>query len=660
MLLALILAQYTQPRIFDQPNLRSGNASAVAPTYFEFAPASGAGLPVAEPLCDALEAEVPSWSAVVDGGAGNWCMRGDLTMQAGGAIAMASDAGVDTLPVLPSGPDGATVSALRMTTGIVAASTAATASGTGAFTACWLGVPHDTAQFFALSQMSADSVGGHGWRIERLSGSQWRFVGSNGSALTILTPTGGPNNGEHGLVCMTQGAGSSTLKPYFNEVAGTASAAFVRNATTAKFSLHGINGASDGTAGGSSVRGAFYLDQELSAAQIAAISHRVLADQPKALVRGVESLAMTYTRTGSMFCSKADNTGSIIPASRPCIASGGVLAEGPATNLTLRSQELNSATWTPFSVGVGIAAVTANYGAAPDGTMTAERLQVAACPANGDRSAVSQVFASTSAAYTGSLYLKGVSGSGSIGHVQYSSAESAGVYSECAYTSTAWTRCSVTKTYASITGGIGLGCYRYTPFIPGSHDTGAADVLVWGHQTETGTVPTSYIPTTTAAVARGAAMPYFVDTTGTVNPALFSAAMTVNIISQPGQYSSILRLAGASYQADTGGRGVWLYSASTTGSTHKALSLNNSAGPGANGSAISTPVSPFRVVGYNDGAFLNFSMGSTVATPAAFTPGAFEAVKYIDLGNQQGSSTLDAVGGVISGVCLDPRPSRCR
>lgn len=128
LILALSLSQWPQHRIFEQPNLRKLNGGVVEPTYLEFAPTSGAGLPVIShhntALCDALAAEVPSWNAAVDGGAGNWCLGGDGLAVTGSQVTFAtfgSPAVIDT-PVCPSGLDclaatGQPVKALQTASG---------------------------------------------------------------------------------------------------------------------------------------------------------------------------------------------------------------------------------------------------------------------------------------------------------------------------------------------------------------------------------------------------------------------------------------------------------------------------------------------------------------------------------------------------------------
>jgi hypothetical protein len=521
--LALIaLAQYPQHRIFEQPNLRRLNARA-EPTYLEFLPESGAGIPAIShhntALCDALAAEEPDWNVPVDGGAGSFCLGGDGLSVPGSEVTFATvgtPATIET-PVCPSGLDclaatGQPVRALHATSGILyTQATQSRAQGTGPRTAChWAsadnsGVFVDTLRAGSLLVLTNSGQGG-------VFGVQ--VTGTPSNVLVYGPSIGVGTSGGFNFFCGVYGVDKKATA-YVNGAAGTPSAVVDITATSYQPYLR-IFGTSY-----TSHLGAFYVDKELSASQIAAIARRVLADQPKAVIQGGKSFVdLTYSRTGSMFCSKADNTGSIIPANRPCIARNGILVEGAATNLVLRSQEINSAPWNTAS-----STVTANYGIAPDSTKTAERVvPVVAGPY--------QPIAPVGAALTFSIFIKGTSGSGVVCPYLYNGTLADIDATACAYNPDTYTRCVVSSADTNVIE-FGLSAVERASCVP----TPFFDVLAWGAQVETGSVATSYIPTTSAAATRGAVGPPYlahgqgIFDRGCISSTLNSVVPTLGVLS---------------------------------------------------------------------------------------------------------------------------------
>lgn len=468
-----------------------------AETYLEFLPSSGAGMPVAENLCDALAAEVPGWSTPVDGGAGNWCLGGDGQEVAGSQVDFEPFGSPEavSVTVCPSGPDCTEKSAL----GLAASGSAAAAAldtGTGPITACWLGSVDNAGTGALLTAATGGATAQISWYIEHGVGSVITYV-SDGSILRNPTMTL-PDKDTINLICLSHGGAASAVRPYINGTAGTPSATVDRQSISVKPALSGINGTTTYAPVSAVAFGAFYVDQELSAAQIAAIARRVLADTPKALVRGSPSLALTYTRTGSMFCSKADNTGSILPANRPCISQNGILVEAAATNASLRSQELDNASWgTAGYGGASVPTVTANYGLAPDGTKTAERVQFQAATTPTQESLIYQLStlaACSTGACTESLYVKSLSGAATI---DMCLCGGSCLCSACSVNDSTWTRCTNTQST--------IGAYQFigNSGVYSGQNRAATDLLLWGAQVEAGSVATSYTPTTSASAARG-------------------------------------------------------------------------------------------------------------------------------------------------------------
>jgi hypothetical protein len=150
-----------------------------------------------------------------------------------------------------------------------------------------------------------------------------------------------------------------------------------------------------------------------------------------------------------------------------------LLMEPAATNLCLQS-EVAGTTWSQTNV-----TIAANSVAAPDGATTADTLTAAA-----DNATWVQTTTSVSAAKTWSIWLKRKTGTGAISM----SVDGGSTYTVKTITAD-WARYSITQTLAD-------------PSLVLKIATSADAVYVWGSQLEVGSVPSSYIPTTTVAVTR--------------------------------------------------------------------------------------------------------------------------------------------------------------
>jgi hypothetical protein len=153
-------------------------------------------------------------------------------------------------------------------------------------------------------------------------------------------------------------------------------------------------------------------------------------------------------------------------------------------NLFSYSQDLTNAAYT--SGGTGSVVVTANYGTAPDGTTTADRLQIT-------RGATYQELFQRITGYSGqqvtmSFYAKSLSGTPTL-----ITAFNDGYYNEVTFT-TEWVRYEYTFTAGTNVTGSGFNLLTFVSF---PSTSASADLLVWGVQLVQGSTAKDYQKTET-------------------------------------------------------------------------------------------------------------------------------------------------------------------
>ena len=176
-----------------------------------------------------------------------------------------------------------------------------------------------------------------------------------------------------------------------------------------------------------------------------------------------------------------------------------ILVEPQRTNLILRSQEIDNASWNKDNSGTGILpVVTANYTTAPDGTNTADRVQFSNIgkTLTTDYSLIGQYPITLGGTGTFTIYLKSNTSSNQ-NVLCYWGAGEGNVFS----VTPQWQRFTLPNLSIGLAG-IALGSRGGFGFTAGGDQT--LDISIWGAQLEAGSYPTSYIPTTSASVTRNA------------------------------------------------------------------------------------------------------------------------------------------------------------
>jgi hypothetical protein len=381
---------------------------------------------------------------------------------------------------------------------------------------------------------------------------------------------------------------------------------------------------------------------------------------PSDVIKQAVGTTLTFTRASSATCLKTTGTapqaianGDMVTLTnnQPRVMAGtdgtsvrGLLVESGRTNSLLRSQELNNAAWSTESSGVVVPTITADQAVAPDGTTTADRMQIPAT-SGGNYSAIFQSPAALGVT-SAFIFLRGNATSGSTDLCQWNGAGHTCV--TCNFVSTSWTLCKNENVNGGAASVYTIG---NASGLNGGIARAANDVFAWGGQWEVGTFCSSYIATAGAATPRSEDLPLF--TVAFAAPTTWSMAATwiapSNIVPDPFAMEVNVSAAAANNRYD-------LYI--PTSNHYEALIVVGGASFTTNVVGITPTLAGAvnRLTNFYDGALqsgcANASCASTAQVYTPFAP------TQIVVGNFTVGG--DAANGVVKQLCYNPTSTGCR
>lgn len=227
--------------------------------------------------------------------------------------------------------------------------------------------------------------------------------------------------------------------------------------------------------------------------------------------------ALTFTRASVATFTQADGTVVGLLSGVPAVSALGYLSEPAATNKVIQSQAL-ATTWAHDSNGTGPHSSTNNTTdlTAPDGTSTATKIVLATVTTTSQYDVVYQSITTAAEPTTFSVWLRTLSGASTMYIQSYLVAGGGNAFTTCNVTTT-WTRFTLTFTATAAARYFLIGSDRTTP-APVTPAISAQTIYAWGAQVESGSVATSYFPTTTIAGTRAATVLTAANPLANINP----------------------------------------------------------------------------------------------------------------------------------------------
>lgn len=369
-------------------------------------------------------------------------------------------------------------------------------------------------------------------------------------------------------------------------------------------------------------------------------------------ITGTHGEAITVARSSSGYCTKSDGTMVSVAANLPRVESAGLLVEAAATNLLLRSDALDNASWTKDGTA-GLPTVTADFTTAPDGTTTAEKIVYPAVAA-GQYSRVWQQFTATAAAHTYAIWLRADAPTPVVIFFLVAGT----TYSTTANLTMSWQRFVVankTLTAASWFVMIGFDGVSTAEVITASALPQAGKTIyAWGAQVEQSAFATSYIATAGTQVAR-------TDETATFANPLVVGPYCVAATAKPLGNAWGGRVNGIIGSTSFGAANTFgLYGSNTTGQFRIDVTDNASGSKSVIATAgLSSGSRALRACSDNAGALTVYVDGVAVASgPSGAGTGILSAqAATLRLGWVSGASNI--LHGWIKNVCLSRTSTGC-